>query len=38
MIAGEKQRYRHVLFTTPVEAPKVVTEFAELRYDFIKGL
>jgi vacuolar-type H+-ATPase subunit F/Vma7 len=36
MIAGEKQRYRHVLVSNPNEAAKVVKEFAEQRYDFIK--
>jgi imidazolonepropionase-like amidohydrolase len=36
MIAGEKQRYRHVLVTTPDEAAKVVKEFAVQGYDFIK--
>jgi imidazolonepropionase-like amidohydrolase len=36
MIAGEKQRYRHVLVTSPDQAAKVVKEFAEQRYDFIK--
>jgi imidazolonepropionase-like amidohydrolase len=36
MIAGEKQRYRHVLVTSPDQAAKVVREFAEQKYDFIK--
>ena len=36
MIAGEKQRYRHVLVTSPEQAAKVVKEFAEQQYDFIK--
>ena len=36
MIAGEKQRYRHVLVTTPEQAAKVVVGFAEQHYDFIK--
>ena len=36
MIAGEKQRYRHVLVTSPEQAAKVVNEFAEQHYDFIK--
>jgi imidazolonepropionase-like amidohydrolase len=36
MIAGEKQRYRHVLVTSPDQAAKVVQEFAEQKYDFIK--
>jgi imidazolonepropionase-like amidohydrolase len=36
MIAGEKQRYRHVLVTSPDQAGKVVKEFAEQHYDFIK--
>jgi imidazolonepropionase-like amidohydrolase len=36
MIAGEKQRYRHVLVTSPDQAAKVVKEFADQRYDFIK--
>jgi imidazolonepropionase-like amidohydrolase len=36
MIAGEKQRYRHVLVTSADQAAKVVREFAEQKYDFIK--
>ena len=36
MIAGDKQRYRHVLVTSPEQAAKVVREFAEQKYDFIK--
>jgi imidazolonepropionase-like amidohydrolase len=36
MIAGEKQRYRHVLVTSPDQGAKVVKEFAEQQYDFIK--
>jgi imidazolonepropionase-like amidohydrolase len=36
MMAGEKQRYRHVLVTSPEQAAKVVKEFAEQQYDFIK--
>jgi imidazolonepropionase-like amidohydrolase len=36
LIAGEKQRHRHVLVTSPDQAAKVVKEFAEQKYDFIK--
>jgi hypothetical protein len=36
MIAGEKQRYRHVLATSPEQAATVVKGFAEQHYDFIK--
>jgi hypothetical protein len=36
MISGEKQRYRHVLVTSPEQAVTVVNEFAEQHYDFIK--
>jgi imidazolonepropionase-like amidohydrolase len=36
MIAGEKQRYRHVLVTSPDQAAKVVKEFTDAGYDFIK--
>lgn len=36
LIAGEKQRYRHVLVSSPDQAAEVVREFAEQKYDFIK--
>lgn len=36
LLAGEKQRYRHILITDPNEASKIVKDLAAQGYDYIK--
>lgn len=36
LLAGEKQRYRHILITDPHEAAKIVKDLIGQGYDFIK--
>ena len=36
LLAGEKQRYRHILITDPNEASKIVRDLAAQGYDYIK--
>ena len=36
LLAGEKQRFRHVLLTDPAEADKAVRSFASQGYDYAK--
>jgi hypothetical protein len=36
LLAGEKQRWRHILITDPKEAPKIVKDLIAQGYDYIK--